>query len=797
MSLDTTILCRAIIQQGERAGKQCQWKKKENGYCIYHQRNYFYETLIKEGKILCGMFFRGCNNELSTDDIDKSYKNCISCREKKLGKSFNCQYKDCTFKIKIKEEKYCKKHIRQTLYDNELIENIKYCDISRGCFNKIIEVKKCSDCKSKEKHEISTHIELLREKYDVTPITTPISTLSSKQEEIIISVSELWRSIQKGAYNRELLFTITETDFERLAILPCYYCGFYSKTRLNGIDRIDNNKGYIIDNCITCCKMCNIIKNSQHPNEFLDKIDCIINYSINKKEFDNKYSTKWSSYISKNSNNSYKNYISNIKLRNIEMLLTEEEYIKIIEGSCYLCGITNSIYHQNGIDRFNNSIRIYSIENSKTCCGHCNQMKGVYAYSDFIDKCIQINKYKCDRNIFNSVLKYDNTKCRNEFYTAEDIFTFMTQGKYIQFLDWCKEKEKTPEFISEMNNICNSDKLSIKNKDSIISEIHDELEKERRRQYSHKNADELNKKNMQCTTIYAYLVNGKQNIFINWYNKHYKKTMLFDEQFETLIKSLPSLTKEDGIKACQKFMYDEKNRRNAQLRRDATQKIIKYTNTISTQTKELPIITESKIDNIIINPLKSNSIEEKIKEIQSSTGYKKKLSDEIIQWKVKQIYDSINNDTENTYRDFCEKNNDISKIENWNTYWNEFISSVKGKSFIDAEKTIKDFIEHLRTIRHNILCYEKNSKIIDREDRQQWPSISIVRAFMDGKIEVFKKYTEEQSGDDPDNPTWQKSWNKFIKNLEDNKDNKDKLKDICTKFLSAQRIKRYRHSKSI
>ena len=41
------------------------------------------------------MFFRGCNNELTSEDVDNLYKNCNNCREKKSGKSYPCQYNEC------------------------------------------------------------------------------------------------------------------------------------------------------------------------------------------------------------------------------------------------------------------------------------------------------------------------------------------------------------------------------------------------------------------------------------------------------------------------------------------------------------------------------------------------------------------------------------------------------------------------------------------------------------------------------------------------------------------------------
>lgn len=505
------------------------------------------------------------------------------------------------------------------------------------------------------------------------------------------------------------------------------------------------------------------------------------------------------------------------------MELTEKEYNELIEKECYLCGIKNSKNHQNGIDRVDNHIRTYNIENSKACCGHCNLIKGTYSYFDFIEKCKQINNHKCNRYMFDVISKYDNTRCRNEYYTAEDIFRFMTQGRYIQFIEWCKEKEKTPEFITSMNDINNSRNLSLKNKECVISEIKTELEKERKRQYNNEMTELDDKKNLHSATIYSYLISGKNDIFIYWYNKHHKKSTLFDEKLNSLIKSLPSLTKNDGINACQKFMYDEKNRRNSQLRRESGKKTIKYNTALQndiipinnpkqTLSRKRPIVapyndikiendtnveTNSKNTNTIIIPPVTEipSLEEKIKIIQNSTGYEKKEIKDIVQWKVKQIYEAINTNNENKYKLFCEQHNDISKIPTWEIDWVSFVLSVKGKSQKDSEQIIRKFVENLRRIRHNDLCYDKNSKVVNREDRQQWPATTIVRAYLDGKIETFKKFTEEQTGDNSDSSVWQKRWNNFTKSLEENKDNEIILKELCSKFLTAQRIKRYRNKK--
>jgi len=67
---------------------------------------------------------------------------------------------------------------------------------------------------------------------------------------------------------------------------------------------------------------------------------------------------------------------------------------------------------------------------------------------------------------------------------------------------------------------------------------------------------------------------------------------------------------------------------------------------------------------------------------------------------------------------------------------------------------------------------------------------------LDGKLDTFKEFTEKQTGDNPDDKAWQKRWQTFVTSLEENKADEDKLKKLCSKFMTAQRTKKYRRSKS-
>jgi 5-methylcytosine-specific restriction endonuclease McrA len=54
----------------------------------------------------------------------------------------------------------------------------------------------------------------------------------------------------------------------------CHYCG--NKIIGVGLDRIDSSIGYTIENCVPCCKDCNIMKNAKGYDEFIQKCKQIV-----------------------------------------------------------------------------------------------------------------------------------------------------------------------------------------------------------------------------------------------------------------------------------------------------------------------------------------------------------------------------------------------------------------------------------------------------------------------------------------------------------------------------------------
>lgn len=108
-----------------------------------------------------------------------------------------------------------------------------------------------------------------------------------------VLINQLINRYKNQAIARGLSFDLTRKEFVRLASGNCYYCGVepigrfrYKKgipaLKSNGIDRIDNNVGYVIGNCVSCCMHCNRAKMIMTVFDFLKLVERIYNHRIKK-----------------------------------------------------------------------------------------------------------------------------------------------------------------------------------------------------------------------------------------------------------------------------------------------------------------------------------------------------------------------------------------------------------------------------------------------------------------------------------------------------------------------------------
>lgn len=87
--------------------------------------------------------------------------------------------------------------------------------------------------------------------------------------------------IRKSASRRGWEFQLSDDEVFSLMTQPCYWCGreavnvskaksYNGEFRYNGIDRLDNEKGYVDGNVVSCCGPCNRSKNTMSKNEFVE-----------------------------------------------------------------------------------------------------------------------------------------------------------------------------------------------------------------------------------------------------------------------------------------------------------------------------------------------------------------------------------------------------------------------------------------------------------------------------------------------------------------------------------------------
>jgi hypothetical protein len=69
-------------------------------------------------------------------------------------------------------------------------------------------------------------------------------------------------SLTLQAKKRNLSIEIDLLTYSTLIRSRCHYCDGVLNETGSGLDRVDNGKGYSIDNVVPCCKRCNVMKNN-------------------------------------------------------------------------------------------------------------------------------------------------------------------------------------------------------------------------------------------------------------------------------------------------------------------------------------------------------------------------------------------------------------------------------------------------------------------------------------------------------------------------------------------------------
>ena len=133
------------------------------------------------------------------------------------------------------------------------------------------------------------------------------------QDPAEVSWKQLYSACKGRARRSRREFSLTLEQYKKLGSQNCYYDNaipketrqIYNKKRyesgfqkynfneeraikyvikVNGIDRIDPKKGYVIENCVPCCGRCNEMKMDSTEQGFYEDITRIFNFKIKGKQ---------------------------------------------------------------------------------------------------------------------------------------------------------------------------------------------------------------------------------------------------------------------------------------------------------------------------------------------------------------------------------------------------------------------------------------------------------------------------------------------------------------------------------
>jgi hypothetical protein len=490
------VKCKAVVQEGPRKGAECKFPPLEHGYCGRHQRNREYDEGIQEGKKWCRFFFRGCNITLSEDEIIAKEVTCKECKKGLCKKEYSCDHEGCAFKVK--EKGFCKKHERDVYKKEEQEKGIKYCDIARGCFTICKEdMSSCEECLKKARAKDNERYEKRKQLTEVLQTTTHTNqrvcaycgkdfegfktryekeSVSCKdchlnqakqdnkrkdrirnyKEENNKNLETYYGEYIRSAAKRGYEITLDFETFKTLVKDKCYYCEHKVDSETNGIDRVDNSKGYSKENCVTACWKCNRIKHFYDEKFFIEKCKIITKNKIADSEF---YKT-WKQYYYRSTYRVHSVYKKGAEKRNLEFDLSELQFKKLVKAPCYLCGYQSA--KGIGIDRVDNTERKYAIDNCKPCCGSCNSMKGEFSLEEFIEQCAKIVEVWYKKNPSEEADQENTivTQPERKNWKALGLYYAIMSDSADSFHDSVEEVYSQKEF----DDLCSLVKMSTKEK---------------------------------------------------------------------------------------------------------------------------------------------------------------------------------------------------------------------------------------------------------------------------------------------------------------------------------------------
>ena len=169
-------------------------------------------------------------------------------------------------------------HYKKYLNRKKEVCHFNFC---RDCYNLYEQNRRknkthialCPVCNKERKvnHQVNRNITVGRSNGLCRKCSDKIGGSKNKIEFMHSSKNRVLRTYKNAAKSRGYNWDLSNDDFDKLSKQKCFYCGKQpsniAKSTCNngdfiyqGIDRLDNTKGYNINNCVPCCIKCNRAK---------------------------------------------------------------------------------------------------------------------------------------------------------------------------------------------------------------------------------------------------------------------------------------------------------------------------------------------------------------------------------------------------------------------------------------------------------------------------------------------------------------------------------------------------------
>lgn len=126
----------------------------------------------------------------------------------------------------------------------------------------------CKQCRKIEKQEYSSKAEVKQKAAENYQKNKHL--MRDRLNKYYWTLVSQFHQYLKSAKKRKIEWSLSKEDCELFYNKECHYCS--STYPALGIDRVDNTKGYTIDNCVPCCKKCNWMKRDMTKEEFIYQI---------------------------------------------------------------------------------------------------------------------------------------------------------------------------------------------------------------------------------------------------------------------------------------------------------------------------------------------------------------------------------------------------------------------------------------------------------------------------------------------------------------------------------------------